>query len=305
MVSQRALPTTSPPEIIRLNVGGQLFLTTKTTLIGRGENFFVPLVNGEFSTLKDETGAYFVDRNGSYFAPILDYLRNGTLIVPQGLKLESILQEASFYSIDVVPGLCGDIKEGLYTSPSWILFLERDLDQPWIFAVSGVEEKSKNVFFQEVCVVKDGVLQWRDNEIYSRLGKVFIRKTSVFKSKTQLFFRCSKSEKFPLNVAEILESDRTFENEPIWISFAPGPQGVQVRSGHPTHIESAKYGPIMAKAVVLCKSLLIMHTDRHGDWLLYLHSDLAFFTFNHPYLEFGDSFHLHMSSPQRASILPV
>jgi hypothetical protein len=137
MVGPRALPTSVPPEIVRLNVGGQLFLTTKTTLIGRGENFFVPLINGEFSTLKDETGAYFVDRNGSYFAPILDYLRNGTLIVPQGLKLESILQEASFYSIDVVPGLCGDIKEGLYTSPSWILFLERDLDQPWIFAVSG------------------------------------------------------------------------------------------------------------------------------------------------------------------------
>jgi hypothetical protein len=95
----------------------------------------------------------------------------------------------------------------------------------------------------------------------------------------------------------------------LFVVYAPHPfvrfQGVQVRSGHPTHVESTKYGPIMAKAVVLCKSLLIMHTDRHGDWLLYLHSDLAFFTFNHPYLEFGDSFHLHLPTPQRASILPV
>lgn len=95
--------------------------------------------------------------------------------------------------------------------------------------------------------MKDGVIQWRDNEIYSRLGKVFIRKTTVrwvhscslfaltfvqvFKSKTQLFFRCSKSEKFPLNAAEILQSDRTYESEPILISFSVGPQVLLVLRG--------------------------------------------------------------------------
>jgi hypothetical protein len=42
-----------------------------------------------------------------------------------------------------------------------------------------------------------------------------------------------------------------------------------------------------------------MHNDRDGDWLLYSHSDLAFFTFDHPYLEFSDSFHLTLGSSSK------
>jgi len=35
--------------------------------------------------------------------------------------------------------------------------------------------------------------------------------------------------------------------------------------------------------------------SKETNWLLYLHSDLAFFIFNHPNLEFGESFHLQRS----------
>ena len=57
--------------------------------------------------------------------PILDYLRYGELLIPSSLNRQAVLREAEFYSIDVLPGICGDIKEGLYTSSQWILFLER------------------------------------------------------------------------------------------------------------------------------------------------------------------------------------
>jgi hypothetical protein len=132
---EHAIITSS--DIVKLNIGGRHFVTTKTTLLSRGDNFFKPLVMGEFSSLKDEQGAFFIDRNGDYFAPILDYLRCGNLIIPADLKLEAIFEEASFYSIDLAPGLCGDIKEGLYTSSNWILFLDRDPDHPWIFGITG------------------------------------------------------------------------------------------------------------------------------------------------------------------------
>jgi len=35
-----SLESKSADSIIRLNIGGHSFITTKTTLVGRGENFF-------------------------------------------------------------------------------------------------------------------------------------------------------------------------------------------------------------------------------------------------------------------------
>lgn len=124
-------------QIIKLNVGGRIFMTSKETLIGNNDNFFFPLVNGDFKATKDENGAYFIDRNGDYFAPILDFLRHGKLIIPDNMNIEAVFEEAKFYSIDLTPGICGDIKEGLYTSTNWILFIERDDDNPWIFGITG------------------------------------------------------------------------------------------------------------------------------------------------------------------------
>lgn len=40
-------------------------------------NYFTAILSGQFSTLKDESGAYFIDRDGQYFAPILTFLRTG------------------------------------------------------------------------------------------------------------------------------------------------------------------------------------------------------------------------------------
>lgn len=128
---------TTPTQIIRLNIGGVQYTTTRATLSSRGSNFFGPLFDGKFGQLKDAFGAYFIDRNGRWFGPILDYLRQGVLLLPSDVKIEQIVEEAKFYAIDLLPGLCGDIKEGLYTSNNWILLFERDPDHPWIFGITG------------------------------------------------------------------------------------------------------------------------------------------------------------------------
>jgi hypothetical protein len=44
-------------------------------------------------------GYYFIDRNGKYFEPILDYLRCGELILPVGMRRDHILKEMEFYGI--------------------------------------------------------------------------------------------------------------------------------------------------------------------------------------------------------------
>jgi hypothetical protein len=74
-------------KIVRLNVGGTKFVTTEATLLSCGSSFFSSLLSG-FPSLKDEEGAYFIDRDGGCFAPILSFLRTGQLIVPPHVPRE-------------------------------------------------------------------------------------------------------------------------------------------------------------------------------------------------------------------------
>ena len=67
-------------EIIYLNVGGQRFCTSKQTLTSIGETFFTSLLSGRISSMRDATGAIFVDRDPNLFAIILNYMRTRQLI---------------------------------------------------------------------------------------------------------------------------------------------------------------------------------------------------------------------------------
>ncbi|XP_066932010.1 BTB/POZ domain-containing protein KCTD5-like [Clytia hemisphaerica] len=86
---------------IKLNVGGKVFLTTKTTLMKEPESFLSRLIldDPDLQTDKDENGAYMIDRDPRYFSPILNYLRHGKLIIDDGISIEGVLEEAEFYSI--------------------------------------------------------------------------------------------------------------------------------------------------------------------------------------------------------------
>uniref|UniRef100_A0A8C7B3T1 SH3KBP1-binding protein 1 n=1 Tax=Neovison vison TaxID=452646 RepID=A0A8C7B3T1_NEOVI len=75
------VPGRGPPgEVIHLNVGGK------------------SLLSGRISTLKDETGAIFIDRDPTVFAPILNFLRTKELD-PRGVHGSSLLHEAQFYGL--------------------------------------------------------------------------------------------------------------------------------------------------------------------------------------------------------------
>ncbi|KAM9860487.1 BTB/POZ domain-containing protein KCTD3 [Aulostomus maculatus] len=85
-------------EIIQLNVGGTRFSTSRQTLMWIPDSFFSSLLSGRISTLRDETGAIFIDRDPTAFAPILNFLRTKELDL-RGVNISILRHEAEFYGI--------------------------------------------------------------------------------------------------------------------------------------------------------------------------------------------------------------
>ena len=58
------------------------------------------MFSGRFETKPSKDGSYFIDRDGTHFRYILDYLRTGELIVPEDKIVRwELLAEAKFYQV--------------------------------------------------------------------------------------------------------------------------------------------------------------------------------------------------------------
>uniref|UniRef100_A0AAY4DG05 BTB/POZ domain-containing protein KCTD3 n=1 Tax=Denticeps clupeoides TaxID=299321 RepID=A0AAY4DG05_9TELE len=84
--------------LIYFYVRHRRFSTSKQTLTWVPDSFFSSLLSGRISTLKDETGAIFIDRDPSLFAPILNFLRTKELH-PRSIDVHLLMHEAEFYGI--------------------------------------------------------------------------------------------------------------------------------------------------------------------------------------------------------------
>ncbi|XP_046764642.1 BTB/POZ domain-containing protein KCTD17 isoform X21 [Gallus gallus] len=70
------------------------------TLCREQKSFLCRLCQGEeLQSDRDETGAYLIDRDPTYFGPILNFLRHGKLVLDKDMAEEGVLEEAEFYNI--------------------------------------------------------------------------------------------------------------------------------------------------------------------------------------------------------------
>lgn len=87
--------------IIKLNVGGVYYTTTRTTLTMYKDSMLARMFSEDNISLcqKDEDGRYFIDRNGKIFEYVLDYLRDGDIPSDKSLYCQ-LLREANFFLLD-------------------------------------------------------------------------------------------------------------------------------------------------------------------------------------------------------------
>ena len=86
---------------LKLNVGGNVYQTSVETLTKHPESLVTEMFSTSFDLKQLSDGCYFIDRDGTHFRHILNYLRSGTAPVPSILKADSeeILREAEYYGL--------------------------------------------------------------------------------------------------------------------------------------------------------------------------------------------------------------
>ena len=85
---------------IKLNVGGQYFTTSVQTLTKDPNSMLAAMFSGKFDMKPSEDGSFFIDRDGTHFRFILNFLRTGKLTLPEGATFTKELEEeAEFYQI--------------------------------------------------------------------------------------------------------------------------------------------------------------------------------------------------------------
>ncbi|WAR27724.1 KCTD6-like protein [Mya arenaria] len=94
--------------IVKLNVGGTFYTSTKATLTKVHGSYLWRLFTGDAPCPRDEKGSYFIDRDGPTFRHILNYLRSERLAVPFGFREFDLMKiEADYYGL---PALVHEIE---------------------------------------------------------------------------------------------------------------------------------------------------------------------------------------------------
>jgi len=110
----------SSPNLIKLNVGGETFHTTRRSLEKSG--FFLSLLNSGVAPELDENKQIFVDRDPQLFRYILCALRTDTIYLGKDISEEAIRDEVRYFKLkmDNIRWIGGEKKEDEKSVPNLI-----------------------------------------------------------------------------------------------------------------------------------------------------------------------------------------
>lgn len=87
---------------VHIDVGGTIYTSSLETLTTRfGESRLAKMFNGGIPIVLDSLKQhYFIDRDGQMFRHVLNFVRNGRLLLPDDFAdVELLLEEAKYYDI--------------------------------------------------------------------------------------------------------------------------------------------------------------------------------------------------------------
>ncbi|CAJ1066324.1 BTB/POZ domain-containing protein KCTD14 [Xyrichtys novacula] len=82
--------------VVQLNVGGHLFTTSLSTLKKHPDSRLAEMFSKQPKEHMDAQGRYFIDRNGSHFGAILEFLRSDWMPTD---NIKEVHREAVYYNI--------------------------------------------------------------------------------------------------------------------------------------------------------------------------------------------------------------
>ncbi|XP_055783260.1 BTB/POZ domain-containing protein KCTD8-like [Salvelinus fontinalis] len=110
-ISEVSAPAPPPtPEVVELNVGGQVYVTKRSTLVSVPDTtlhaMFARCPPRELP--RDSRGRFFIDRDGFLFRYVLDFLRDRQLVLPDHFpERERLQREAEHFQLGELLRLLG------------------------------------------------------------------------------------------------------------------------------------------------------------------------------------------------------
>lgn len=87
-------------DIVLLNVGGRKYATSKATLSRDPSSMLAKMFTQEYPNATDRDGNYVIDRDGDTFKYILNFLRDGSCVLPVTYQARAeLLREAEYYQV--------------------------------------------------------------------------------------------------------------------------------------------------------------------------------------------------------------
>ena len=105
------------------------------------------MFSGRFDTKPGEDGSYFIDRDGTHFRYILNYLRTGELIVPDDkIVHKELLAEAKFYQVE---GIIEELTPKPFSTDSEILSSNQgETLMNWLKNIPGFDDASVKLLYR-------------------------------------------------------------------------------------------------------------------------------------------------------------
>ena len=104
----------------KFDVGGTVFKVSVSTIQNHPEGLLAKMIDGRLPCGKDQSGAYFIDRNPEYFNMVLDVHRDNKVYpLSPGMTRERVVAELEFYGLQDFQGDGESSVRGIFDWSMW------------------------------------------------------------------------------------------------------------------------------------------------------------------------------------------